>query len=192
VYRHDYGSWSYSVHDVEEGLGIVVHYDKKTVAGLVAYARLNRDLAADLASTGGEVRVEITFRALVGIQEYREWVEARGVEVESTGLQTSSIDTRHMFYIESGRDDVLPWEQVIAANPGGPMPGVFYTLAYVPAARLLDLTRDPLVFLADVTPNIVYRDLAQAGVSGAKKEHLIVGSPFHYMEKLGLENFAEP
>jgi hypothetical protein len=63
----------------------------------------------------------------------------------------------------------------------------------VAVEQLTRIAADPLVFLADVTPNVVRADLLQKGVLVASPYLNWVtiwpASPFWQMEDLGLEHF---
>jgi hypothetical protein len=81
------------------------------------------------------------------------------------------------------------------AAPGPPFSvvGVYYLSGMVDAQRLPAIAADPLVFLADVTPNIVRRDLLRRGVLAPAPNldwvTIQPPSPFWAMEDLGLEHF---
>ncbi len=52
--------------------------------------------------------------------------------------------------------------------------------------QLLEIAADPLVFLVDVTPTWVRRDLAEAGMAGAMQVPVGVDYPYGWMERLGM------
>ena len=67
--------------------------------------------------------------------------------------------------------------------------GVSFTRAWVDSSRLPAIANDPLVYLADVTPNVVRTDLAKAGVADAGTTAIEVDTPFPAMEHFGLDSF---
>lgn len=67
--------------------------------------------------------------------------------------------------------------------------GVSFTRTWVDASQLPTIANDPLVYLADVTPDVVRMDLARAGVAGADTPAIEVDTPFPAMEQFGLDNF---
>jgi hypothetical protein len=64
--------------------------------------------------------------------------------------------------------------------------GVFGVECTVSVEQLLEIADDPLVFLADVTPTWVRRDLAEAGIAGAMQAPVSVDYPYGWMERLGM------
>jgi hypothetical protein len=180
------------------GLFAAVNYDNQSVAGITAYAAANRTLATQLAGSGGNVGIEITFRSYLTVEQFRTWVAARGVNATETTLRYVDANGRRVTHgIAARPNDVLPQTSLeLAASPpknvGGQrtLRGVFQTSGTVAANRLPDLIADTQVLLLDVTPRAVQDDLIAAGVPGGSQAQVQRrGTPFWQMEDLGLENF---
>lgn len=213
---HDFGAWQYTyTYDRDWGdLFAMVHYDDSTVAGVQAYTQANRDLAAQLAQQGidvpfgpgpGQARVDLTFRSYVAPDQARTWMQAhhlltqyavlRVYDPQGTRLDLT-VPTSDVNY-PLPADDIdraLNPEDTPSCGPftlrGG---GVYFVTALADPAQLPALAADPLVYLADVTPNAVRHDLWQrydvTHASSFQWVHVQNGSPFWAMEDLGLEHF---
>jgi hypothetical protein len=186
-------------------------YDHSSVEKLRAYARANQGLANQFAHTSGSMKVSITFRTYVAPAQFRTWVQAHGIQVESSALRATAASsdgqgTDHITLIIGATDsDPLP-QAVIDQDLAPPTPeglrntvstqnstlqGVFETDGIVPSAQLLTIANDPTVFLVDVTPAVVLQHLASVGVPDLTRvtiEGQKLGT-FSYMEGLGLEHF---
>lgn|GEM_PF-2316581 len=202
VLERDYGTWSYIAgRSSSAGMGASIRYDISSVAALNAYALANRALAAELVTRGGEVEVYITFRTYLAPAQFRAWVAANGATVKRSMLRTIYPDGQLGTVGQGthpGDTEPLPQhrlDQALNPTPRGTRPtlrGLYWTLITVQATQLPGIVADPLVFLADVTPNVVREDLAAAGWEGVAQAIIDVNpnSPFYMMEELGLENFV--
>ena len=63
------------------------------------------------------------------------------------------------------------------------------TRGTIAASKLAGLSADPLVFLTDVTPTAVRRDLVAASIQDGAAANVITTSAYWAMEDLGLEHF---
>lgn len=199
----DYGVWQYKAgKSIDLGAHAVITYDQSSVEALQGYAAANHTLAKQVAAEGGTVQVHITFRDYMAPDQFRTWVKSKGLTVLQTELR--AIDAKGMpgtLGVYPQGDDPLPQTymsqglepQKQLAGDAGTLAGVFYTYATVDAANLLNISEDPLVFIADVTPNVVRRELITSGWLDVKLENVNVDPPhaFWEMERLGLENFAK-
>lgn len=198
----DFGSWSYSAGRRSDGQVVAgVSYDNATVNDLNLYATANRVLATQLASQGGQVRVNITFRTYMQPEAFRTWVSARGLQVDKTELRYvdgSGLDTTVWYkplnegpLPQSFVDQQLEWAR--QNNVGvREFKGVYFTSGSIDTVHLLEIAADPLVFLADVTHQAVRNDLVDAGITGAAQAIVSITppSPFWKMEHVfGLQNF---
>ena len=214
--NHDFGAWQYTYsYDRDWGdLFAMVHYDDRTVAGVQAYVQANRDLAAQFAQQGidvpfgpgpGQARVDITFRSYVAPDQARTWIQAHNLltayavlrvyDPQGTRLDLT-VSTYDVNYpLPAGNiDRALNPEDTPSCGPftlrGG---GVYFVTALADPAQLPALAADPLVYLADVTPNAVRHDLWQRYAPTHTPSFQWVqvqnGSPFWRMEELGLEHF---
>ena len=217
----DYGVWSYGygvIHANDE-TAASVYYDTRTVEAIQAYAAANRALAADLAQTGGGVRVDVAFRAPVAPAQFLDWARAHGFYNGWFGVRVLDRRARGPvavpLYFRGGLPDwllqgqlqpVSVWSTIYPALPTPVQPpgvedsaplylvsGVYYLTGMVDVQQLPGIVTDPLVFLADVTPNVVRRDLLSKGVLVVMPDMMWVAvrpaSPFWRMEDLGLEHF---
>lgn len=210
VGRGDYGSWSYVAVRLEQGLYAYIRYDDSSIQALNAYVQTNRELANQLAASTGEMRIDITFRTPVEIDKFRAWATQAGLRDEQSDLRTVDGDGRigtvsfnYPRHLQaSPHNEPLPqanlndWLNARKSNRSDiVLQGVFHARGKVDSNRLPLIALDPLVYLADVTPNIVRRDLVAAGVADAED---VVGvynydlrHPFWRMDELGLENFSK-
>lgn len=199
--QENYGAWSYKAGQGAEGLAANVHYDDSSVEALKNYAAANRELANQLTAKGGIVQVGITFRNYITPDQFRRWVGQVGLDVQESTLR--AIDeggTRITIGIMAQNNDILPQDLIDThlSGKGSPaaarrgsykLQGVYYTGALVDARQLPQVGADPLVFLADVTPNIVRNVLTTGSMEGASQARILVVSPFAKMEEFGLDNF---
>jgi hypothetical protein len=218
----DFGIWNYGygvIHSEAETWA-TVYYDTHSVQALQAYAAANRTLAGQLAQTPGGVRVDVTFRDYVAPESFQAWLRAHdfyngwyGVRVVDP--QGRRADIAVPFQYTGGLPDWLMQGQVAPVSvwttyaPPPPTPiggydmpdvapaqtvrGIYYVSGMVDVAQLAGIAADPLVFLADVTPNVVRADLLSKGVLVASPylNWVVIrpASPFWAMEDLGLEHF---
>ena len=85
--------------------------------------------------------------------------------------------------------DYLNQYNAAEKDPTMRLVGVSFTRAWVDASQLPAIANDQLVYLADVTPDVVRIDLAKAGVAGAGTPAIEVDTPFPAMEHFGLDSF---
>ncbi len=67
--------------------------------------------------------------------------------------------------------------------------GVTSARVMVPPTGLAALGADSRVFLVDITPTLARQDLGAAQIADADQAKIVDGSPFWFMEDLGLGNF---
>lgn len=214
--RHDFGAWGY-IYTYGRAWGDLfarVYYDDHSVAGLEAYAQANRALATDLAQRGGDesfapsrglARVDLTFRTYLNPDQARDWIQAHNLLIEYVVLRIVDPQGLRLDLTVPTADVNDPVSAAAIArmlNPPdapscGPFTmrggGVYFVTALADPAQLPVLAADPLVYLADVTPNAVRRDLwqryAETRTNSFKWVQVQNGSPFWAMEDLGLEHF---
>ncbi len=191
VFEHDYGAWHVTAQR-DSRLSASVTFDGSSTGGLQAYAQANRVLANQLAGSNGQVEIAITFRSLLQPEQYRYWVASHGMTVAVTGLRThiTEWNDRGGLGVRPRAGEVLP--EASLNLPNATVQGVLGANGQVPASELPAIAADPLVFIPDVTTTIVRQDLVAAGlpvneVANASVHQL--GSPFWFMENLGLSNF---
>jgi len=209
VLERDYGVWGYKVgrhHSL--GTSGNVHYKFGTVAQLNAFAAANQLLATDLASRGGQAEVYITFRTYLTPEQYRALLKVWGASVHRTELRTVDPSGHEGTLWQgpiTGDTEPLPQDRLDKAliMRRSPVPrgetgeytlilrGVYSAIIIVDATRLPEIAADPLVFLANVTPNVVRNELHAAGWQTQEKSlYVSPPTPFWHMEQLGLENFT--
>jgi hypothetical protein len=214
--RRDFGAWgyTYSYGRAWGDLFAAVYYDDSSVAGLAAYVQANRDLAGQFAQLGGDesfspsrglARVDLTFRGYVPPEQARAWVQAHHLLTDYAVLRVYDPQGLRLDFTVSTSDvnDPIPtWYIDRELNPPGAPAcgpftlsggGVYFVTALADPTQLPVLAADPLVYLADVTPNVVRRDLWQqyqeTRTDSFQWVHVQNGSPFWQMEDLGLEHF---
>lgn len=201
VKRADFGSWGYVARRDGHGVHAVVSYNPNSIQSLNAYVEANRTLARQLATNKGQrVVVNVTFHKYLAPDEFRAWAGSMGLDVKSTQLRfLDANDLSGTIAIDKqpNESSVLPQDNIDAAlksmrsdNRLREFLGVFYTNATMDVSRLPALANDPLVFLADVTQNVVSKDLLTSGVQGvgANTVTLNLPTPIWQMEKFGLMN----
>lgn len=191
----DMGTWRYVVSRGRDDLGRTyvaasIHHDTSSVATLQAFAAVNRVLAAQLATTSGQVEVLVTFRSYVSPEQYRTWVAQRGLAVDTTDLRVLEASGRRAGLGVTARpDDVLPESSLHGSSPdNSTIVGVNGARGTIPTNRLLELASDPLVFIPDVTPAIVRQEMVGI-VSDPNQIYMSLEGQFWQMEDFGLENF---
>jgi hypothetical protein len=203
--ERNYGSWRYIAGIVEDGqdghIEAIIHYNNRSIEGLRTYAQTNRELADELASKGGEATLYITFRTYLEPDQFRTWATEMGLQVERSELRVVDGNGQPGTLSVGGGDKnqgPLPearmnesLERIDSAAGVESIKGVMFTQATVEAGKLAEISKDPLVFLADVTINIVSNELASAGWPQVEETVFNI-SPTHAfpkMERFGLENF---
>jgi len=203
-FQADYGAWHCTVWNFDGGWGDLaaeVRYDTTSAESIQAYAAANRALVDQLRNAPQPVRVDVTFRDYLAPDAFRAWVQQSGIRPAYTSLRTlDQQGGRANLVVEATWRDPIPQAAIDqriadAQARGHPITvlGVIYVTAEIEAAPLAALNNDPLVFLADVTPNIVIRDLRAAhpavGFPSPYWVRITPESPFLRMEDLGLEHF---
>jgi|GEM_PF-5140467 len=201
VRQRVFTSWSYKAIKEEDGIpSAEIRFDDSSVRGILAFAAENRELATQLALSGGQVDIEVTFHRLLSTDAYRAWAATAGISY----FQSAHLLARDrndgpppQIGVISKSNDPLPLEnfsQALEATDRGYGPadvrGVDSFKGRVDASRLPSLIADPQVFLVDVTKNIVRSDLRDARV--AMWERARIHQPvlvYVAMERLGLANF---
>jgi hypothetical protein len=199
----DFGLWNYdySYYPSEADVWATVHYDTPSVEAIQAYALANRALAAELAQLPGGARVDITFRTYMPLSRLHDWALGHGLYAGSGALrvldqQGTRADYPFMMQYSYAPPTVPPVPYPSSDEGGSEqyqVEGVFYISGMVEARRLPDIVADPLVFLADVTPNAVRKDLMSKRpippLPWLDWVTIQPPSPFRRMEELGLEHF---
>jgi hypothetical protein len=199
----DFGVWhyDYSYYPSEGETWATVRYDSSSVDSIQAYATANRALAAEVAQMGGGARVDITFRTPMPLSQIHDWALGHGLYSGWLGVRvvdsTGGRDDYPLMMQYSYAPSLVPPLADPGTDEGSPVQyqvdGVFYISGMVEARRVPEFGADPLVFLADVTPNVVRKDLmSQRPIPPYPDLHWITiqpSSPFRQMEDLGLEHF---
>ncbi len=135
----------------------------------------------------------------------RAWIQAHNLLTQYAVLRVYDRQGTRLDFVVPTSDvndplpaDYIDWE---GPSPGAPScgsftiqgGGVYFVTALADPAQLPALAADPLVYLADVTPNAVRRDLwpryQETQASSFQWVRVQNGSPFWRMEDLGLEHF---
>jgi hypothetical protein len=189
----DFGAWRYVVGRSEKGLGAMIFLREYSAEGLHAFAEANRSLAEQLAATNETVPVEITFKAPVPLDQFRVWAKSKSILVEEAQLrQKAPYDTRGTLVVPGTKDDPLP-EASVRKYTFGPISGVFYVRTTIPSQQLREFVTDPLVFLVDVSPIYVRKDLVEVGMAGAETARVMhYHGIFWEMENVGVAPSPTP
>lgn len=196
VSQRDFGAWKYAAtsNDIE-GLHATINYDRNTKAGIKAYAAANRALLPDVIKGGGTADVAVTFVYPVPIEWFRTWAKTNGLQVTQALLRTGAPGSAGGTVGVGGKqDDPLPQssiDNVLGGFFSNNIYGVFGLYGKVDATKLGALGSDPHVFLVDVTPTYVRRDIRASGITSAMQEVPRVELPFAQMERLGLQDFTD-
>ncbi|MDQ5826733.1 MAG: hypothetical protein M3441_21340 [Chloroflexota bacterium] len=200
IRKSDHGTWSYDASREESGLVVAtVSFDDTSVNGLRAFSAANKKLAEDLETSGNEAIVKVTFKKPIPVEEYRAWAASSGVtefdviytRVRDNAGRNSSFSTvsmSHDPYPQPALDSFIDSSNKMASGPFTVV-GITYFEGKIAADRLAGLSRDPNVFLADVTENIIRSELMQDNVLLADRTHVPPLDVFGVMERLGLNNF---
>jgi hypothetical protein len=200
IQEHDFGAWSYKAwREDDGGVQASVGFDSGSVAGLQAFATANRDLAAQLATGGGDVDVEIVFRHVLSPSEYLAWAASAGLDLYGQVAFSTNDSRDHESSGSIISDSIDPWPQEKVNGflddgrnvPYGPITinGPFEVDGKVAANRLLTVVADPRVFVVNVTSNVIKSELQAAGVVAANLTHVEPPQIFAAMAQLGLDNF---
>lgn len=198
VRQRDFGSWSYVAGvDGEGRVTAHVRYSYDSVADLTTYALANRVLIAQMANVDAVVDAQITLRAPLMPDEFRTLALSNRFSVSLAEIRYEGPGgARATGRVFPRGLDPLPQEmldRVVAGAEGriGPqrLSGVITAEGRARPSELASLAADPRVFLVDVTPFAVRRDLQVAGVQGASSAVVNLQPPFWFMERLGLANF---
>jgi len=198
MHGHNYGAWSYTAtRSSDHGrLEAAVRYDNSSIAGLRAYADANRILANQLARSSGEIEVQITFSTPMDPVKFRSWATNVGLTVQAADIRTVNAKGRRSTIAVFPRgSDPLPQaiiDRQLARNLTiDPLTirGVVDARGTIDATRLPSVVADTNVFLADVTPSVIRRDLSNEGEVDATQTLVQVQPPFWALEDLGLDNF---
>lgn len=204
VAQGNFGSWNYRAVRMN-GQQIVagINFDSSSVATLNAYATSNRAQATELATRGGEVNVHITFRTYVAPAQFRSWATAIGLRVERSDIRLVQNGKDAVIGIGGTESDPLSQASLdevlqLLIDDGANIStvrGVYFTIGTINASQLPLLAADPLVYLPDVTINVVRNELIAAQVPGAEQADIGINfpvTPFWKMEHdFGLENFTQ-
>jgi len=196
--ERDYGTWRFRAarHD-KLGVAAVVTYDDKSLEGLYNYMQSNKKLADELANTKSDVPINITFYGFFEPDAFHTWATANGIYVVQADTRVRDAKGMEGTLSSSPIDGVPPDRAKIeeslvpqAKLAGGPgtILGIYYVRGKVGTGQLRKIASDPHVFLADVTENIVRRELGIAGWKDAENAAIRVEPPhpFSKMEELGV------
>ena len=185
-----FGNWWYSAsrNPTTGNVGAIVVYDFHSATSLQNYVAANKTLLNEVVASTEPVEVLITFRSPVPVNQFRSWVQITGLNVLHSQLREAG---RVTIGIEAQANDPLA-QRDIDKFAHGSIQGVINTRATVAANQLAGLAGDPTVFLVDVSPTWVRRDLVAAGIAGGATARVEVDSPYWDMETLGLAKFALP
>jgi hypothetical protein len=183
--------WRYAATESDlDPLHATVSYKHGSVADLQAYREANKQMAEQLAQEGGDVRVSISLRqpspAKELIQHYCQDVWAMQRKAGGTeGIGPPSRGPLAHSEVDQFLDPV--------DRPGfAGGDGIFGIDCTVDSKRLGDLLAEPLVFLVDVTPTWVRRDLARAGVVPASQVPVMVDFAYGWMLQFGMVPTVPP
>lgn len=193
VRKRDFGVWGYgATRSAIDPLHVSVNYKHDSISDLQAYVEANRAMAEQLMQKlhkEDPVWVSITFRKpLQSREEYQAQVSGRCQEIWSMQL-----DVGGTMLIGSSGFSPQPLSQAVLDERlqyGGA--GVFGVDCTVRSEQLMETAHDPLVFLVDVTPTWVRRDLAEAGIADAMQVPVMVDYPYGWMERLGIVPTVPP
>lgn len=174
-----------------------MRYGDQTVDALRAYAAANQEMARQLAAKGEVVDVYIIFRTYVPLEQFRTWANTLGIRITDSRVRyVEKSGAYEAFKISSHEESPLPQEEIddrIKSLQGHgdievrTIRGVYFTHAYVETTQLSQIAADPLVFLTDVTPNVIRNDIGRYDV---QVWYAFPLNPFRRMEELGLQNFS--
>lgn len=202
--KQDYGAWRFIAGKYrEEGVAAVILYDDKSLAGIEVYKEANKTLVKQLAGESKQVDVSVTFRNFVEPDKFRSWITSLGIKVTDADVRAiDSVGNQIALFVSpQPGDGPLPQESLdravrpherSGAGASGTIVGVYYVRGKVDAAKLQAIADDPLVYLADVTPNIVRKELTAAGWEDVDKAGIRVQPPhsFFKMEEIGIWKFS--
>ena len=186
IAQRDFGAWSYSaVRSTADGLvHPTVRFDQSSASGLRAYAAANKALASEIAHSPGSASVIITFAQLLQVEQFRRWAASYSLNIEVISFRTVGPNgVRGSIGVMPEKGDTLP--KVV--GPHEQIKGIFGVSAKIAQGQLPALAADPLVFLADVTRNVIEHDLRALNIPDGQQSAVVyLGSPFWHMEDLGL------
>ncbi len=196
--KADFGSWNYVAYKDDLGHSFAtIRYDFQTIGGIQAYVDDNKKLASQLVSNKGQVEVYVTFRNYVSPEQFRAWVKSTGLangpntQVYGIVRMMQQDGTRITAY--TGPDAQTDKVQARWADTGATVKGIYAAHGWVSTDNLAALQTDPMVFLVDVTPNVIRKDLATHGVADVMKVdvRMQTETPFWTMEDAGLDKFRQ-
>ncbi len=170
--QETFGSWSYVARRVgNEQPSASVRVNAKSVESLQAFIGVNKQYADQLAADGGTAIVRVVFRQTLDPDTYRSWARGSGITqfdiVCLPGVDLSGGPTGALC-VYPGSSDPLPEAAFAQAKKGvRTVQGVYFVKGIIAANLLPTLVTDPQVLIADLTDNMVQRDLSAAGISGA-------------------------
>jgi hypothetical protein len=193
-FTRSFGTWSYTVDKTLDPsmnlLYVLIKFDYESAEGIRVFQATNRQLATELASDGGEIDAVITFKRYLTMDELRSWSHAHRSRVSNIYFhQDNDPSQPTLVYgntLES-MDERDPWADDYYDKLMNS--GAFRVDATFSSTHLLEITEDPLVFLADVTPNTVRRDLVAQGFGRYEEWGGVpfgVHSPFEEQKEFGL------
>lgn len=200
VGSHNYGSWSYqAVRKTDGEVEARINVNLSSVSSLKAYAAANRALATQLATSGKDVVVKVTFKQPLPIDTYRAWAASSGIiHFDNVYVEAKNAEGQpSVFAIFPDSGDPYPssiLEEFLKNTKNKPSglltpEAIPYVEGKIPAKLLPAIANNSEVFLADVTQNIIQSELETNGVVAG---YLAVVPPVHIytsMQDLGLGNF---
>ena len=187
VIARDFANWCYQVVRVQGHLLSDVSYDRSTIAALETFGATNRDLAEELAQEGGRKYLFAFFRDPLEPGDFRAWVRENNVWAEGVLGDCSNCPTGGLGWRMASRD-----EPYYDDGPEGTHQVVVGVWGSVEAELLPRVASSPPVFIADVTSNILQRDLDATGLidaAGLEKVPYLEMMPILPMRELGLQRF---
>jgi hypothetical protein len=157
---HD--TWSYTVEEWQGTLFVVINPRSNSVEDFAAFEATNQQLLLELAGGQSEVELVVTFNTLLTPDDFRTWAKLKGIRVKEIAFRhLQNPSQRPLVYPNTARDpEPIPAEineRIIGY-------GVYSLGAYIDPANLPELSADPLVLIADVTPEKVRRELISEGI----------------------------
>jgi hypothetical protein len=162
--RH-FETWSFEVYRIDDEIHGQIEYDK-TEDGIQSYVETNRQFAKELAEHQGEHKVVITFEEPLPVRDLREWCRSKGLRVVTFNLIDPKDPEHSKLELSESLEFLDKYE-----NPPNESPKYLFNMsathikAVVVSESLLQVALDPKVFLADVTTNIVQRELIAEGLA---------------------------
>ena len=195
--------------NLEDGVSpviMVASREPKTPDDLRYYAQTSQTRGEALLQSGvNNLYVWVTFRRVLSIEEFKDFVAQYGLDVKHYTIRAYG-EKGDRITIEGGPQDgvIVPamYDRVIESvqvheNGKAQIGGVFDVKALVQSSAYRKLLVDSRVFIVDVTATLAYQELVSRKITSmtwaeyANRVQLgMTYGPFWNMEKLGLDKFA--